>query len=114
MTASAAIALAARIDRTAFLRRTACQTGTRFAGDGYRRPQLFEKDRPREVVPLRIADFRGGLQVGEFLERLDTLGDHDHAERLAQRFDRPEDALAARSPVNVGDEGAVDLDFVGR
>ena len=36
-----------------------------------------------------------------------------HAERMAERLDRPQDALAARPLVDRGDEGAVDLDLVG-
>ena len=94
---SAAIAFGARIGRAALLRRPACQTGARLAGDRDGRLEFFEKDRPREVEPLRVADLGRGLQIGQLLEGLDAFGDHGHAERFAQRFDRPQDALAARA-----------------
>src|SRR5260370_39664983 len=110
--ASAAITLVARVNRAGFLVRTARRTGARVAQDPNRRPQFFEKNRPGEIVALRVTDLGGGLQIGEFLEGFDALCDDGHAERFAQRFDRPQDPLAARALMDVGDERPVDLDFV--
>src|SRR5258708_33896554 len=63
-----------------------------------------EKERFGEVIPLRVADPRRRLQIGELLERLDPFGHDCHAERMAERLDRPQDALAARALVNGRDE----------
>src|SRR5450631_1017165 len=111
--ASAAITLVARINRAAFLVWTARSTGARVAQDPNRRPEFFEKNRPGEIVALRVTDLGGGLQIGKFLEGFDALRDDGHAEGFAQRFDRPQDPLAAWALVDVGDERPVDLDFVG-
>src|SRR5580692_9061196 len=62
-----------------------------------RRRQIFHEDGPGIIIALRIADTGGGLQEGDFFRGLDTFGDHRHAERLAERFDGPQDALAART-----------------
>ena len=70
-------------------------------------------DRPREVIALGVTDLGRGLQIGQFLEAFQAFGDHGHAERFAQGLDRPQDALAARTLMDVGDEGAVNLDLVG-
>src|SRR5712671_4840389 len=59
--ASAAITLVARINRAAFLVRTARRTGARMAQDPNRRPEFFEKNRPGEIVALRVTDLGGGL-----------------------------------------------------
>src|SRR3954465_13262544 len=91
-TRSSSIALAPRIGRAIGLGRTARQADPRLTCQRSDRSQLFEEDRPREIVALGIADLGGGLQIGKFLERFDTLGDHGHAECLAQGFDRAEDA----------------------
>ena len=77
------------------------------------RLEFFQENRPGEIIALRVADLGGGLQISQLLEGFDAFGDHGHAERFAQRFDRPQDALAARALMDVGDEGAVDLDLVG-
>ncbi len=63
---------------------------------------------------LRVADAGGGLQVSQLLERLDALGDHGHSQRKADRLDRLQDALAARTLMDVRDERPIDLDLVGR
>src|SRR6267378_5771066 len=110
---SAAIAIGARIDRAAFLQRAACRAGAPVAQDPNRGLEFFEKNRPGEIVTLRIADLGGGLQIRELLERFDALCNDGHAEGFAQRFDRPQNALAAWAFMNVGDERSVDLDFVG-
>src|SRR6267154_1693634 len=109
---SAPIAAAARITGAVFLRRAACETAAGFAGKRNRRRELFEENRPREIIALRVADLGRGLQIGQLLEGFDALGDHGHAERFAERFDRPQNALAARTLMDIGDEGAVDLDFI--
>ena len=75
--------------------------------------RILQEERLGEVVALRIADAGGGLQIGQLLEGLDTLGDDGHAQRMAERFDRPQDALAARPLVNGRDERPVDLDLIG-
>src|ERR1700679_1594723 len=105
---SATIALVARIDRPAFQPRAADRIDARLARDPGGGLEFFQEYRSGKVVALRIADLGGGLQVGEFLERFDAFRDHRHAERLAQRLDRPQDTLAARALVNVGDERTVD------
>src|SRR5271155_4011641 len=111
--ALAAITVATGIRRAIFLQWTARQADTRLAGSGSGRLQLLEEDRLGEIIALRVTDPGGGLQIGEFLEGFDALGDDGHAERFAQGLDRPQDALAAGALVNVGDERAVDLDLVG-
>src|SRR6266700_4509558 len=109
---SAAIAFALRMHWTVVLGRPAGEADPRLAGERSGRPQLLQEDRSCEVVALCIADLGGALEVGQFLEGFDALGDDAHAERLAQGFDRAQDALAARALVDVRDEGAIDLDLV--
>src|SRR5260370_26759448 len=65
---SAAIAFAARIDRSALRRRAARRTDARVAHDPNRRLEFFKKNRPGKEKTLRIADVGGGLQIGEFLQ----------------------------------------------
>src|SRR5207237_1615861 len=110
---SAERAIAARIGRTVFLQRTTCQSASRFARGPNGGLELFKKNRSGKIKTLRVADFAGGLEIGELLEGFDALGNDGHAECFAQRFDRPQNSLAARTFMNVGDEGPVDLDFVG-
>src|ERR1700687_6144307 len=110
---SAAVAIAARIGRASFQQRAAGRTDAYAAEDPNRRLEFFKENRPGKIEALRIADLGGGLQIGEFLEGFDAFRDHGHAKRLAQRFDRPQNALAARALMDVGDEGAVDLDLIG-
>ena len=52
-------------------------------------------------------------QIGEFVLRLDPFDHHRRVQRLADRLDRPEQALVARPLVDRGDERTVDLDLVG-
>src|SRR5882724_4669931 len=109
----APVAAATRVGDAILLDRAARKARSRFARERSRRPQFLEEDRPGEIITLRVADLGCGLQVGQLLERFDALRDHGHAERFAQRLDRPQDALAAWALVNVRDERAVDLDLVG-
>src|SRR3954447_25869851 len=111
---SAPIAAAACVGLAVFLHRSTCEAHARFACKRRRGLELLQEDRAREVVALRIADLGRGLQIGELLEGFDALRDHGHAKRLAQGFDRAQDALAARPLMDVGDEGTVDLDLVRR
>src|SRR5579864_7565054 len=57
-TGLAPIAVAAKIAGAAVLRGAAGEVDPRIAVAGGDRLQLFEKDRPREIVALRIADPR--------------------------------------------------------
>ncbi len=66
---------------------------------------------PGEIIALRVADLGRGLEIGELFVGFEPFGDHGHAERLAQGFDRAQDALPARALMDVGDEGTVDLDL---
>ena len=104
----------ARIGRARLFGLTAGEVGAGIARNAAGcRLQVIQENRPREVEALRVSDPGRRLQVGQFLEGLDAFGDHRHAERLAQRFDRPQNALAARAHMDIRDEGAVDLDLVG-
>src|SRR5258708_4259670 len=77
------------------------------------RRQVFHQNWPGEIVTLRKSDARGGLQESGLFQSLDAFGDDRHAERLAERLDRLQDALAARALVDIGDERSVDLELVG-
>src|ERR1700757_2330828 len=105
-------AVARRVPGTAGLDRATGKAHARLARERGGALELLEEDRAGEVIALGVADLGRGLQVGEFLEGFETLRDHRHAERFAQGFDRAQNALAARTPMNIGDEGAVDLDLV--
>ena len=83
------------------------------AGSPPRLARPTEYDRRREVIALRDADARVVAQIGELLRGFDAFDDHLRAQRLADRFDRPQQALIARPLMDRGDERAVDLDLVG-
>jgi hypothetical protein len=74
---------------------------------------VFQQEGLGEVIALRIPDARGGEQIRKLFEAFDALGDDRHTHCLAYRFDRPQNALAARPLVDIGDERAIDLDLVG-
>ena len=50
---------------------------------------------------MNEANSGGGMQVSQFFVSLDALGYDRHAERVAKRLDRPENALTARALVYV-------------
>src|ERR1051326_8063707 len=93
--AGARCARAARIG--SFARR--CERA-RFQRDVLPVAHLADEQGLGEIEALRVADAGCRLQIREFLERLDALGDHGHAERGAQGFDRLEHVLAARPLMN--------------
>jgi hypothetical protein len=74
---------------------------------------VLEHEGLREMIALRKTYARCSQQICELLEGLDALRQHRHSERFARRFDPLENTLAARAPMNIGNEGAVDLDLVG-
>ncbi|MGY3122593.1 hypothetical protein ACVWXQ_006530 [Bradyrhizobium sp. S3.14.4] len=102
-----------RIALPVLLRRAVGHAGTGFAGGGGGELELLQEDRPGEIIALRVADLGRGLEIGQLLVGFEAFGDHGHPERFAQGFDRAQDALAARTLMDVGDERAVDLDLVG-
>src|SRR5262245_54037063 len=77
------------------------------------RRKLFEQEWLGEVVALRITDARCRQQVSKLFKALDSFGNDRDTQRVAHRFDRPEDALTARTFMNIGDERSVDLYLVG-
>src|SRR3954465_7250595 len=104
------ISVRAGIALPVLLRRAVCDAGACFAGDRRCELQLLQEDRPGKIIALRIPDLGRSLEVGELLVGFDAFGDHGHAERFAQGFDRAQDALVARALMDGGDERAADLD----
>src|ERR1700676_338811 len=64
---STAVPLVAGIGRAAFLQRAARHADACLARDRNRGFELFQKNRPREVEALCVADPGGGLQIEQFL-----------------------------------------------
>src|ERR1700684_1858020 len=107
--ALAAMAVGTRIRLASFLHRPARLADACFADNRRDQLQLFQENGPGKIKTLRVANPGGRLQVRQFLKRLDAFRDHGHAQRLGERFDRPQNSLAARAKMDIADEGTIDL-----
>src|SRR3954451_11048576 len=93
-TESPPVVARAGVGRARFRCRTAGDVAAGVAvGRPGKRAELFQENRLGEVKPLGIADLGRGLPIGQFFDRFDAFGDHGHAERFAQGFDRPQNPL---------------------